>query len=194
MTGVQTCALPICDDETLAYYIKGTTLKQWNDQTGFTTLATGFTDPGNLAVHPDGSVWVTDRGASRLYRIETSGTNIGKLVVIGGTDSLSPVNNGALIKDTSLFGVRGICLLPSGGYLLATHEGSQVLYVDDQSRVHVLVDGAAAAHAGDGQWFYTPSQKISEARSVTMDSQGNILIVENDYGYVRKIDFRRLSP
>ena len=36
--------------------------------------------------------------------------------------------------------------------------------------------------------------KVSEVRSVTMDAQGNALITENDFGYVRKIEFSRLQP
>jgi hypothetical protein len=27
-----------------------------------------------------------------------------------------------------------------------------------------------------------------------MDNQGNLIIVENDLGYIRQIDFHRLSP
>ena len=33
--------------------------------------------------------------------------------------------------------------------------------------------------------------KISEGRSVAMDYEGNILICESDYGYIRRI---RLEP
>jgi hypothetical protein len=60
--------------------------------------------------------------------------------------------------------------------------------------IHVLVSGKTHSHAGDGQWFYTPGNKMGQLRSVTMDNQGNLLIVENDLGYVRQIDFQRLNP
>lgn len=57
--------------------------------------------------------------------------------------------------------------------------------------VHLLLSGAGGrTHAGDGLFFYNPSQfKISEGRSVTMDYAGNILICESDWGYVRRIQF-----
>ena len=58
-----------------------------------------------------------------------------------------------------------------------------------------MVDGHGDDHAGDGQWFYAPrTYKFGQLRSVSMDSQGNLLIVENDLGYVRRIDFQRLTP
>jgi hypothetical protein len=47
----------------------------------------------------------------------------------------------------------------------------------------------------DGGWFYSPtSYFIGQGRSMTMDSEGNLIIVENDTGCVRKIDFHRLTP
>jgi hypothetical protein len=66
--------------------------------------------------------------------------------------------------------------------------------VDRAGVIHIFVNGYADTHAGDGQWFYTPGYKFGQLRSVTMDNQGNLLIVENDIGYVRRIDFQRLFP
>ena len=83
---------------------------------------------------------------------------------------------------------------PTGGYLLATHKGSQVWYVDAAGIIHLLVDGATGNHAGDGAWFHSPGLKVSEVRSVALDAQGNLLIVENDYGHVRRIRFLPIRP
>ena len=33
----------------------------------------------------------------------------------------------------------------------------------------------------------TPGIKISEARAISVDRKGNIIITENDYGYIREI-------
>ena len=70
-----------------------------------------------------------------------------------------------------------------------------MLYVDPAGIIHVLVNGSNGGfHSGDGQWFHSPGYKITETRAASMDSKGIILITENDYGYVRQIDFVRLSP
>ena len=60
--------------------------------------------------------------------------------------------------------------------------------------LHILLNGADGAHSGDGQWFYTTAATISETRSVTLDLSGNLLVVENDVGYVRRVNFLRLAP
>ena len=38
--------------------------------------------------------------------------------------------------------------------------------------------------------FPSPGPKVSEVRAVTLDRQGNLLVTENDFGYVRIV--RRL--
>ena len=105
--------------------------------------------------------------------------------------------DGTLARTNGLNQVRGIWPVPTGGYLIGTDQGSQVLYVDPAGILRIFVNGlsGSSCHYGDGQWFYSPtSYKVSEVRSVTMDAQGDIFIVENDVGFVRRIDFLRLTP
>ena len=50
------------------------------------------------------------------------------------------------------------------------------------------------SHDGDGLFFYASSQlQISEGRSVSIDYDGNIFVCESDWGYVRRIRFRRMT-
>jgi hypothetical protein len=173
----------------------GTTLKMWNVTNGVTILNANFIDLGNIIpTAKEKNVLVTDRGDDKVFSVDIHGNNLGVSTLIYGKGHNSPVVDGTSAVTNCLNGVRGIWKLPTGGYLLALHEGNQILYVDGADILHVFVDGQNGAHSGDGDWFHSPGFKIAQARSVTMDSQGNILIVENDFGYVRKINFQRLSP
>ena len=91
--------------------------------------------------------------------------------------------------------VRGIWPDPAfGGYFLATQRGSQIWYLDASDMIHVFLDGdALGAHSGDGQHFAEPGKKISNARSVTMDRDYNLLITEHDAGFVRRISFQGIA-
>ena len=154
-----------------------------------------FIELGNIAVTSSGKIIATDRGDNKAYRVDTTGSNAGNRTRIAGNGSTDSVVDGTPALWNGLYGVRGVWALPNGGYLLATHEGSQVLYMDAAGLLYVFVDGEYGyAHSGDGEWFHSPGLKVTEVRSVTMDSQGNILIVENDFGFVRKIEFSRLQP
>lgn len=179
------------DDETLAYVSSGTELLKWTPADGVTVLASGFAQLGNLAIHPEGDVVVTDRNAHRVYRVDSAGNK----TVIAGNGTTSGGGDGALATETGLNQVRAIWTLPNGAYFLGTDAGSQLWYVDRGGRIHLMVHGSAAhAHAGDGEWFYSPVQpRLSKIRQVTMDHEGNLLVTEHDAGFVRRVAFRPLE-
>jgi streptogramin lyase len=183
------------DDLSLALFASGGDLKQWTPAGGVKTLNNNFNQLGTFIVDPNGDIIATDRGENRVYFVDATGGNAGSRNVLFGDGNTNRVVEGTLARTNSLYGVRGAWPLPTGGYLLGTDEGSQVLYVDPAGIVHIFVDGInGGIHSGDGHWFYAPGNKVSEVRAVSMDSKGNILITENDAGYVRRIDFARLSP
>jgi len=186
------------DDRKLAYYSDGQYLKKWTPGASPASVnKSNFNELGNFVVDAAGNLIVTDRGANQVYLLPTSGANAGKPTVLFGNGSTNNAVDGTLASTNALNEVRGVWPVPTGGYLLGTDQGSQVLYVDPAGILHILVNGtySSSSHSGDGQWFYSPTiNKASEVRSVTMDTEGNIFIVENDVGYVRRIDFLRLTP
>jgi len=178
------------NDETLIYYCSSSKLRQWTPAGGTSSLNKQFNDLGNIIISGTNIV-ATDRGDSTVWLVNT---NTGVRTLLFGNGGTSLVVDDTLAATNSLYGVRGVWQPPIGGYFLATDEGSQFLYVDITGVIHILVNGQGDTHTGDGQWFYTPGIKFGQLRAVSMDPQGNLLIVENDLGYVRQIDFQRLSP
>ncbi len=182
----------VSDDESLAYFCARTELKRWTLTSGSQTLAAGFAELGTLFVESNGDVIACDRGANCVYRVHPDGSK----VVLAGNGGTSGGGDGFSALATGLSGVRSPWLVPTGGYLLLSHEGCQLWYLDTAGIIHLLLNGAGGTtHSGDGAFFYEPSvPKISEGRSVTMDYDGNILICESDYGYIRRIRFQQMGP
>jgi hypothetical protein len=180
----------VSEDETAAWFCAETELKKWVKGAGVATVNGTFKDLGNLIVNQVGNLVVTDRGANRVYAMLPDGS---KSKLAGNGDDDGFLNHVSALSAT-LAGVRGVWTLPIGGYLFATHEGSGVWLMDAASNVHLLVDGQKDAHSGDGDWFYLPGKKISEARSVSLDPFGNILICEADGGHIRRIRFLPMTP
>jgi hypothetical protein len=145
---------------------------------------------GNIIVSGTNIV-ATDLGDNTVWLVST---NTGIRTLLFGDGGTRLVVDDTLAVTNSLYGVRGVWQPPIGGYFLATDDGAQFLYVDITGVIHILVNGYDDAHSGDDEWFYLPGYKFGQLRSVSMDYQGNLLIVENDLGYVRRIDFRRMSP
>lgn len=183
------------DDRTLVYFSDGQYLRMWSNPGGFKNVnKVTFNELGNFIVAPSGDLIVTDRGAGVVYLLPTSGVRAGYPTLLFGNGTTNNVVEGMPAATSGLNEVRGVWPVPTGGYLLGTDQGSQVLYVDPAGLLHILVNGQPGYHSGDGQWFHAPGYKVSEVRSITMDPQGNLLIVENDLGYVRRVDFLRLAP
>jgi hypothetical protein len=185
------------DDRTLAYFSDGQNVKQWTPAGGIRTVnqpSFSFNDLANFIVDAAGNLIVTDRGANRVYLLPTSGAEAGNPTQLFGNGSTDNVVDGTPASANGLDQVRAVWPVPTGGYLLGTDAGCQILYIDTAGILRILVNGQTRAHSGDGQWFYSPGYKVSEVRSVTLDAQGNIFIVENDAGYVRRVDFLPLAP
>jgi hypothetical protein len=180
------------DDESLAYFGAETKVRAWTLAGGLSTLTSGFSELGNFYVESSGDIIVCDRGAHLVYRLHPDGSR----VPIAGNGTTTGGGDGLPALTTGLYGARGVWPVPTGGFLLLTHDGCQLWYVDTGGIIHLLVNGTTGScHNGDGNFFYDPSDlKISEGRSVTMDYDGDILICESDYGYIRRIRFLRMWP
>jgi hypothetical protein len=179
-------------DESLVYYASGANLQQWTPASGTATLNGKFNDLGNI-IMAGTNIVATDRSDNTVWLVTT---NKGSRALLFGNGTSNLVVDNSPALTNAYYGVRGVWQPPTGGYFLATDYGAQFLYVDPAGIVHIFVAGANDDHAGDGQWFYNqPTMpKLGQLRSVSMDNQGNLIIVENDLGYVRRIDFHRLMP
>jgi hypothetical protein len=177
-------------DEALIYYASGADLRRWTPTGGTVNLNTQFNDLGNIIMSGTNLV-ATDRGANTVWLVNT---NTGVRTLLCGSGGEGLVVDGTPALTNSLYGVRGVWQPPTGGYFLADDYGAQLVFVDPAGILHLFVNGNNDDHAGDGEWFYQPAHYLfGQLRSVSMDNQGNLIIVENDEGYVRRIDFQRLS-
>lgn len=174
--------------EDTVWYCSGSKIKMWTEDNGISTYASGFNALGNIVQDPEGYIIATDRSANLVYRISREGVK----TVIAGNGKTSGGGEGFSALETAFYGVRGIWFVDNDSYLIATHEGSQVWYVDNGGIVHLFLDGKEGDeyHSGDGENYKTEGYKVSEVRAVTIDYQGNVLVTENDRGFIRKIEKR----
>lgn len=178
----------VSDDESLAYVCSATIVKKWTPGGGVVNFSTGYSQLGNLAMDHLGRLVVTDRNGNRVYRLAADGSR----TPIAGNGSTAGGGSGQLATATGLAQVRAVCFLPTGAFFLGTDSGAQVWYVDPDGIIHLFLHGTVAnAHAGDGEWFYKPTElRTGPIRGITTHADGNLLITEHDAGYVRKILFQ----
>lgn len=196
-------ALWVRSDEELVYFGSGptevTTLNKWTPADGVSVVRTGFGDMGNiLGDERTGDLYISDRNANRVYRMDTNGT----LIPIAGNGSQSDSPGGGDGGSALLTGLilpRSIWFIPNGGFFIGEHDpGNRIWYVDPAGIIHRWMNGSSANHrrVGDGQWFYANpgDPKVSRVRAVNTDPFGNLIITESNFGYVRRIRFNRINP
>jgi hypothetical protein len=196
-------ALWVKSDESLIYFGSGpgvnldvTTLNQWTPTGGVSVISSNFLDIGNvLGDERTGDLYICDRNANRVYRRSPNGT----LTTIAGNGTQSGGGDGFPALATGLILPRSIWFIPNGGYFITEHDpGNRIWYVDPAGIIHRWMNGSSANHyrVGDGQWFYAnpATPKISRVRAINADPNGNLIITESNYGYVRRIRFERLEP
>lgn len=178
----------VSDDEQEAFIAAGDKVLRWRAGVGSSVFSSGFTELGNLTVDPDGALVVTDRMAHAVYRLSSSGAR----TRIAGNGTTAGGGDGALATETGLEEPRAIAFTDDGGFFVGTHEGNQLWWVAPEGTIHLFLDGGDNhAHSGDGRYFRSPGKKVSEVRAVALDRAGNVLVVENDFGYVRKVALRQ---
>jgi len=196
-------ALWVKSDESLVYFGTGdtsTNLSKWTPSGGVTSVRKDFMELGNiLGDERTGDVYVSDRLANRVYRMDTNGV----LTPIAGNGAQGIAVEGALAVATPLALPRSVWFLPNRGFFLTEHDagggqGNRIWYVDPAGIIHRWMNGSSANHirVGDGQWFYANSAtpKVSRVRAINTDPFGNLIITESNFGYVRRIRFQRINP
>ncbi|MGK0185112.1 MAG: hypothetical protein ACI9R3_000887 [Verrucomicrobiales bacterium] len=173
----------VSPDRTTLFYNGPGRVMRWTEATGSEVYATGFSDPGNITVAPNGNLIVTDRGAHVVYAIETDGTR--STIAGNGTDA--DTVSGQPATSVGLESVRGIAMRPDGSYFLCTQKGGDVVFVDSTGIATVFIAGSSSGNiqAGDGLPPETPGDKISEPRAISLAPNGDLIITTNDKGFVR---------
>ncbi len=197
-------SLWVKNDESVIYFGSGaavganvTVLNKWTPPNTFSVVRSDFRNMGNIVGDErTGELYISDRDAYRVYRMSIDGN----LTAIAGNGTASGSGGeGYPALQSSLNLPRSVWFLNNGGFFMGEHSpGNRIWYVDPAGIIHRWMNGSDANNfrVGDGQWFYAnPTQsKVSRVRSVVTDPFGNLIIVESNYGYVRRIRFERLTP
>jgi hypothetical protein len=195
----------IKSDESLAYFGSGgtptsgaaTNLNKWTSNGVFSVVRNDFKELGNIVGDErTGNLYVSDRLANQVYRMDTNGV----LTTIAGNGTQTGGGEGFPALQTGLILPRSVWFIPNGGFFIGEHDpGNRIWYVDPAGIIHRWMNGNSTANGfglGDGQWFYAnpTSNKVSRVRAVNTDPFGNLIITESNFGYVRRINFKRLNP
>lgn len=174
-------------DGSVIYYANSADVREWTPSGGIRVLASGFSGGlSNLTVDPQGRVVVTDRTAHLVYRIESDGTK----TRIAGNGLATGGGDGQPALQTALEEVRGIAYVPSGGFFVGTHRGSDVWFIDTDGIAHLFISGVrnSSPFLGEGAIASSPGDKLTEIRAINITPGGDLIITQSDASNIRIVD------
>ncbi len=188
-------------DGGMIYYCTEKVLKRWmpilGDSAGV-VVATGFTDTGNIDVARNGDIYVSDRGASRIYRVpagNSAGTPPVAVAGTGGTTGHGPGSSGNAALTVGMREARGVAFHPQGGYFVATHHSGDIWYVDTLGKAWMFIEGDNnKVHSTTPVTVPTSAKAISEPRSISVALNGDLLMATNDAGYIKRVRYTGPLP
>lgn len=160
----------VSDDGARALLSSQPTLVEWTQNDGARVIASSFSNLSNLFVEERGIV-VTERSAGTVSRIAEDGSR--ELLAGDGAIEGRPAH----ALEARLPGLRAVWGDSRGGYFLGLHEGSRVAYLDPNGVLYPLLG---------------PDQ-VDEVRSVALDRNGDLLIVDGDGGFVKRMAARAVT-
>ncbi|MGI8686259.1 MAG: hypothetical protein ACR2MO_14425 [Acidimicrobiales bacterium] len=139
--------------------------------------------PADVALAPDGSLLVAERGANRIRRVAPDGI----ITTIAGRGSAGRDGNGGLATFAELNHPSGVAVGPDGSVYIADRDNGWIRRVSPEGAI-TTVAGALIrppGFAGDGG--PAVDAQLSSPTSVTLDGAGNIYVADEENHRVRKI-------
>lgn len=142
--------------------------------------------PMGIAEDGSGNVYVSDRDAKLIWKIEPSG----RATVIAGTGqstSVSGLPRGpVLARDVGFSSIEGIVFDRDGNLLLADSLNHAILKIDTRGYLTYFAGNGERGFAGDGG--PATEARLHGPYDVRLDSKGNVYIADVKNHCIRKVD------
>ncbi len=147
------------------------------------TLSVVPREPRNVAADTAGNLYITDPGASVVWRLTPTGT----LTIFAGTGADGYGGDGELASDTTLDAPAGIAV-GANGNVYFTEAGlwsDRVRFVTTDGVIHTLAGTGPQGFGGDGG--QAKNAYLSTPMGVALDSAGDVFIADSDNNRIRQV-------
>lgn len=145
--------------------------------------------PSDVAVAPDGSVYIADEGNRRVRRIGPDGI----ITTVAGNGSFTTSGDGGLATDAGLPAPRGLAIGPDGSIYVAqsNNNNRRVRRIDPDGRIWTVAGSGTANFNGDG--IPAVLAELSSPLGVATSPDGEVYIADGGFNLIGG-RARRISP
>ena len=158
--------------------VAGNGLTSFSGDGGPATYAQLHT-PYGVAVDGDGNVFIADSGNNRVRKVTLSGV----ISTIAGNGMEGSSGDGGPAISASL-SPNGVAVDMAGNLFIAT--SGRIRKVSPSGIISTVAGGGFGGFGGDGG--PATSAHLGFVESVAVDTAGNLLIADYDYGRIRRVD------
>ncbi len=142
-------------------------------------------DPAEVAIHPNGDIYIADQGNNRIRKIDSNGTITtiaGNGLPLGFIDNIPAIVAG--LKNPS-----GIAFDTAGNLYIAETGNNRIRRVDSGTGIITTVAGTGQnGYNGDNQ--PATNAQLNSPYRIAFDSAGNLFIADTDNHRIRRVDAR----
>jgi RHS repeat-associated protein len=149
---------------------------------GGAATAARLSQPRDVAVAADGSVYIADTGANRIRRISSGGTIS---TVAGGGAPADGLGDGGAATSARLSAPMGVAVAPDGAVYVADTGHDRVRLIGTGGVIATVAGTGSPGFSGDGGAAL--SAKLRGPRGVAVDREGDVLIADTDNDRVRRV-------
>ncbi|MFA5891305.1 MAG: hypothetical protein WDA27_10235 [Actinomycetota bacterium] len=139
-------------------------------------------DPTDVAVAPDGSIFIADSGNDRIRKVDPDGT----ISTVAGNESCCFSGDGGPATQANLSYPRGVAVAPDGSIFIADYYNSRIRKVDPAGIISTVAGNGNGDFSGDGGPATQAS--LSYPRGVAVAPDGSIFIADSGNYRIRKVD------
>jgi DNA-binding beta-propeller fold protein YncE len=164
----------------------GNGAKGWSGDGGPASRA-GMVEPNGLAFSRDGRrLFIADVADNRVRVVDMAS---GVIATFAGTGAAAHDGDGGLAKTAAIFGARAVAPRPKDdGVYVLERQGSSLRLVAPDGRISTVASTGEKGYGGDGG--PAAAAIFDRPKEMTLDPDGNALIVDTENHVIRFIDWR----
>jgi hypothetical protein len=142
--------------------------------------------PYGVAVDSSGNVFIVDEGNNRIRKVDVNGT----ITTLAGNGSAGYAGDGGPATNASLNQPYGVAVDAYDDVFIADYSNNRIRMVGATGTITTAAGTGVLGYSGDGG--VATNAQLYEPIGVGVDTYGNLFVVGNYYGTIRKVDLGRV--
>lgn len=142
----------------------------------------GLYSPSDVAIDKQGNIYIADASNHRIRVVDKNGI----ITTFAGGNGIGFSGDGGLAINAKFNYPLGIAVDQNNNIYIGDAQNHRIRKIDNFGIINTVVGTGTQANSGDGGLAINAN--MGSTRGLEVDSLGNLIFADRDYGVVRKVD------